>query len=152
MKRMLQVLAVGIGCGVLAHVAWYGARRPAGGAELESQLAWMQQTLELTPGQFARIKALHEQSSPRLVALATQVARMRGEFAAFEQERQTKGQIDFLEFARFVEQRRAVDRACAESTRQLILAASEVLDPRQRATYLALLDPALHNRGTAPVN
>ena len=152
MKRVLQVLAVGIGCGVLAHVAWYGARRPAGGTEPELQLAWMQQALQLTPEQFGRIKALHERSSPRLLALATQVAQMRGEFTAFEQERQTKGQIDFLEFARFVDHRRAVDRECAESTRQLIVAASEVMDPRQRAAYLALLDPAVKNLGAQPVN
>ncbi len=152
MKRVVTIVAAGLVCGVIAHVAWFGARRPAGSADLDSQLAWMQQTLQLTPEQFARIKELHEQSSPRLLALATQVARMRGEFAAFERERLTTDQIDFLEFARFVEQRRAVDRECAESTRRLIFAASEVMSPRQRATYLAYLDPALKNLGAQPVN
>lgn len=152
MKRVATIVAAGLGCGVLAHVAWFGAHRPKGGPDLEAQLAWMQPALQLTPEQFARIKQLHEQSSPRLLALAAQVARMRGEFAAFERERQTTGQIDFLEFARFVEQRRAIDRECAESTRRLILAASEVMSPRQRATYLAYLDPALKSPGAQPVN
>jgi len=152
MKRVLSVLATGLACGVLAHVAWFGAHRPAGGADLDSQLAWMQQTLQLTPEQFARIKALHEQSSPRLLALAGQVTRMRGEFAAFERQRQTKGQIDFLDFARFVEQRRTIDRECAESTRRLIFAASELMNPQQRETYLAFLDPALKSLGANPVN
>jgi hypothetical protein len=152
MKRGFIILAAGLACGVLAHVAWFGARRPAGNADLDSQLAWMQQALRLTPEQFARIKALHEQSSPRLLALAAQVGRMRGEFAAFERERRTSGQIDFLDFARFVEQRRAVDRECAESTRRLILAASEVMNPQQRETYLAFLDPALKNVSANPPN
>ncbi|MCX6951977.1 MAG: hypothetical protein NTV51_07400 [Verrucomicrobia bacterium] len=152
MKRVLQVLGLGLVCGVVAHLAWFGARRPEGGADLGSQLAWMRETLELTPEQFARIKALHEESGPRLLALAAQVAQMRGEFAAFERERRTTGQIDFVEFARFVEQRRAVDRECAESTRRLILAASEVLSPRQRETYLGLLDPARRSAGPPPVN
>ena len=152
MKRVLLVLSLGLACGMLAHVAWFGAHRPRLGADLDSQLAWMQQTLQLTPEQFARIKALHEQSSPRLLALAGQVARMRGEFAAFERERQTKGQIDFLDFARFVEQRRTVDRECAESTRRLIVAASEVMNPQQREAYLAFLDPALKSLGANPVN
>jgi len=152
MKRVLIVLATGIALGALAHVTWFGAHRPALGADLDSQLAWMQQTLQLTPEQFARIKALHEQSSPRLLALAGQVTRMRGEFAAFERDRRTTGQIDFLDFARFVEQRRAIDRECADSTRKLILAASEVMNPQQRETYLAFLDPALKNLGANPVN
>ena len=152
MKRVFIVLATGLACGVLAHVAWFAAHRPAGGADLESQLAWMQQTLQLTPEQFAHIRALHEQSSPRLLALATQVGRMRGEFAAFELERRTTGQVDFLDFARFVEQRRAVDRECADSTRRLILAASEVMNPQQRKTYLAFLDPALKTLSANPLN
>jgi hypothetical protein len=152
MKRLLLVVAAGFAGGLLAHFAWFGLHRPAGAADLDSQLAWMQQTLQLTPDQFTRIKALHEQSSPRLLALAAQVAQMRGEFAAFEQERRTTGEIDFLEFARFVEQRRTVDRECAESTRRLILAASEVMNPQQREAYLAFLDPALRNLGAGRVN
>lgn len=143
MKRLLLVVLAGLTGGLLAHFGWYEWHRPAGVADLDSQLSWMRQTLGLTPEQFTRIKALHEQSSPRLLALAAQVARMRGEFAAFEQERRTTGQIDFLDFARFVEQRRAVDRECAESTRRLVLAASAVMTSRQREAYLAFLDPAL---------
>ena len=147
MKRLPLVVAAGLAAGLLAHFAWFGVHRPAGAADLESQLAWMQQTWRLTAEQFARIKALHQQSSPRLLALAAQVARMREEFAAFEQARRTTGQIDFLDFARFVERRRAVDRECVESSRRLILAASEVMNPPQREAYLAFLDPALRNSG-----
>ena len=152
MKRTFIVLALGLACGMLAHVGWFAAHRPAEGTDLDSQLAWMQRTLQLTPGQFARIKALHEQSSPRLLALAAQVGRMRSDFTAFERERRATGQVDFLDFARFVEQQRAVDRECAESTRRLILAASAVMNPQQRETYLAFLDPALKNLGANPMN
>ncbi len=152
MKRALLVILAGLVSGVLAHVAWFDTHRPAGGEGLDSQLAWMQQTLALSPEQFARIKALHEQSSPQLLALAAQVARMRDEFAAFERERRTTGEVDFLEFAGFVEQRRAVDRECAESTRRLVLAASEILNPDQRETYLTLLNPALKGTDAVGVN
>jgi len=152
MIRTLLVILAGVVAGFVADVAWFRAHRPAGGDNLDAQLAWMQESLQLSPAQFARIKALHEQSSPRLLELAAQVGRMRAEFDAFERERATVGQIDFLEFARFVEQRRAVDRECAESTRRLILAASQVMDPRQRERYLALLDPALRTTGAKSLN
>ena len=152
MKRALMVILTGVFGGALAHVGWFAAHRPAGAENLAAQLAWMQERLELTPAQFARIKELHERSSPRLLALAGQVAGMRGELAAFEQERKTAGQIDFLEFARFVEHRRAVDRECLESTRQLVLAASEVMTAEQRKRYLTLLDPTRHAAGKDALN
>lgn len=115
---------------------------PTGGENLDAELAWMQASLQLTPEQLARIRDLHTQSSPQLQRLAAQVGRMRQEFAVFEHERTTAGQIDFLEFARFVEQRRAVDRECSESTRKLIQAAGEVMTASQRERYLTLVSPA----------
>ena len=148
MKRTLFVFLLGLAGGLLAHNAWFIAHQPDSSNGLDAQLAWMKSSLHLSDQQFARIKELHARSSPQLLALGTQVARMRAEFAAFERERTTVGQIDFVEFARFVEQRRAVDRECAESTRRLILAATNVMDPQQRERYRAMLDPALH--ATAP--
>lgn len=152
MNRALLVLLGGIACGVLAHVGWFAAHRPARADDLDAQLAWMRDSLQLSPAQFARLKELHEQSSPRLQALAAEVGRMRGEFAAFERERQSKGQIDFLEFARFVDQRRAVDRECLESTQLLVHAASEIMTAQQRKRYLALLDPVRGGSGGGSVN
>ena len=43
-----------------------------------------------------------------------------------------------------MDQRRTVDQACTESTRQLILAASAVMTPEQKTRYLALLEPVRH--------
>lgn len=152
MKRSLLVVVVGILAGALAHVGWFSARRLESANGLGAQLGWMQESLHLSPEQFARIKALHEQSSPRLVTLAAEVARMREEFAAFERERQTTGNVDFLEFARFVEQRRAVDRECTESTRRLILATADVMSPEQRERYRMLLNPTFGTSGTHAPN
>jgi hypothetical protein len=114
----------------------------------ETELAWLRESLQLDAVQFAQIKALHEQSSPRLLALAFQVAQMRQEFAAFEDARKSTGEIDFLEFARFVENRRAVEKQCAESARQLVAAAADVMNPSQRETYFSLLPPTLAAVGT----
>jgi hypothetical protein len=144
MKRLLMVLLAGGVGGLAAYFGWLGVHRPVQSGDLSAQLAWIQHDLQLTPEQFARIKALHEQSSPRLLALETEVARLRNELTAFERGRLTTGQVDFLEFARFVEERRSVDQACTESTRQLILAASKVMTPEQRTRYLALLEPVRH--------
>ena len=141
MKRMWLVLLAGGAGGLFAYFGWLGLHFPARADDLASQLVWIQDDLRLSPAQFARIKALHEQSSPRLLALEAEVARMRDALSAFERGRQITGQVDFLEFARFVEQRRTVDRECTESTRRLILAASEVMTPEQRTRYLALLEP-----------
>ena len=139
MKRTLFVFLLGLAGGLLAHNAWFFAHRPGPVNGLDAQLAWMKSSLHLSDQQFASIKALHAQSSPQLQALATQVARMRAEFAAFENTRRTTGEVDFLEFARFVEQRRAVDRECAESTRRLIVAAVSVMNQQQRDQYCRTL-------------
>lgn len=149
MNRAIVVLAAGILCGGAAHVAWFRLNRPCGGDQLGCQLAWMRSELRLTDEQYARIRAIHEKTSPRLLALAAQVAQMRNEYAAFERTRRTSGEVDFLEFARFIEQRRAVDRECLATTRQLVAATSRTMSPAQRERYLGLLGPVFNDRGTA---
>lgn len=152
MKRMWLVLFAGGAGGLLAHFGWLEIHRPAQANDMAAQLAWIQDDLRLSPEQFARIKALHEQSGPRLLALEAEVVRLRDELSTFERGRRTTGQVDFLEFARFVEQRRIVDRACTESTRRLVLAASEVMTPEQRTRYLALLEPVRRAQATDSFN
>ena len=71
------------------------------------------------------------------------MTRLREEYVAFERERTTSGEVDFLEFARFVEQRRSIDRECQASTQQLVAAATGVMTPEQRERYFGLLSPAL---------
>jgi hypothetical protein len=149
MKRTLLVLLLGIACGTGAHFAWFAEHRPRPADDLSAQLDWMKTNLRLSDDQLVRLRALHEQSAPHLLALAAQVASMREELAAFEHERRTSGRIDFLEFARFVEQRRALDRACLDSTRTLVAASADVMTPRQREHYLSLLEPALNSRANA---
>ncbi len=152
MKNTLIVLVLGLTAATAAHFGWYYAHRPCTGDQLECQLAWMKAELKLTDAQFARIKAIHEVSSPRLLALATQVARMRDEYAAFERARVTTDRVDFVEFARFVEQRRAIDRECLDSSRRLVVATSDLMTPLQRAHYFGLLPPALQTRDHSPAN
>ncbi len=142
MRRPLWVLLLGLVVGVATHLAYYGLRRPLRVDTLDSELAWMKTDLRLSDAQFARIKELHETSSPRLRALGSQVARMREEFLGFENTRRASDQINFIEFARFVDLRRDIDRQCRESTRQLVLAASSEMNPAQRERYLGILASA----------
>ena len=143
MKHFFLVISLGLASGLLAHLGWYVAERPCESNNLNCQLEWMKSELNLSDQQFARIKSIHEDSSPRLLALAAQVSRMREEYIAFERQRTTSGQVDFLEFAHFVEQRRAVDRECLTSTRQLVADAAKVMTAQQRERYLTLLSPVL---------
>jgi hypothetical protein len=152
MKRTLLILFLGLTTGSLAHLGWFLSQRPCGSDDLNCQLDWMKTELKLSDAQFARIKLIHEESSPRLMALAAQVARMRDEYAAFERERTTSGQVDFLEFAHFVEQRRAVDRECLTSTQRLVADAAQVMTVQQRERYLGLLGPVLQTNSPALVN
>jgi hypothetical protein len=133
------MLFLGVAVGTTVHLAYYRLHRPVMGDSLDSQLAWMKEELNLDDAQFARIKELHRTSSPRLRALAVQVAQLQAEFAAFERTRRTDDRVDFLEFARFVEDRRHVSRECLDSTRQLVLASAGVMTPRQREHYLGLI-------------
>ena len=74
--------------------------------------------------------------------MAVQVAALQVEFVEFEKARRTSDQVDFLEFARFVETRRHVSRECIDSTRQLVLAAAEVMNPKQRQRYIQMVASA----------
>lgn len=139
MKRTATVLLLGLLVGGAAHLGYYRLHQPYPADSLAGELAWMKSELHLTDAQFARIKELHEASSPRLRALAAEVAQMQTEFAAFEHSRRTSDRVDFIEFAQFVETRRAINRECAESTRRLVLASADVMDPRQRERYLGLV-------------
>jgi hypothetical protein len=152
MKRTLLALALGLACGVGAHYAWFFVTRPEPVNDPDSQWEWMKRDLRLDDTQLARIKALHERSSPELLALARRVAQMRDEFAAFEKARRTSGEVDFLEFAQFVEQQRVLDRECVESTRRLVAATAGVMTPDQRAHYLALLGPPFQSAGVVAPN
>jgi hypothetical protein len=139
MKRGVLVLLLGIGVGVATHLVYFGLHRPADPDSLAGQLAWMKRELHLSDEQFARISELHQASSPRLRALASQVAQMQAEFAAFENTRRTTDRVDFIEFARFVEVRRSISQECLDSTRRLVLAAASEMTPRQREQYLGIV-------------
>jgi len=144
MKRTVIILLLGLVGGVGAHFGWLSITgAPRHTSDLGAQLDWMRASLKLDDVQLARIQALHEKSAPRLMALAAQVDGMREELAAFERERQKEGRIDFLEFARFVEERRRLDRECVLSTERLVAEAAQVMTPSQREQYLSLLEPAL---------
>jgi len=139
MNRTLATLFLGLVVGAGAHFGYYAMQRPAGLDSLEGQLTWIRAELDLSDQQFVRIKELHEASSPRLRALAAEVARMQAEFIAFEETRRNSDKVDFLEFARFVETRRNINRECLESTRRLVLATADVMTPEQRSRYLGLV-------------
>ena len=147
MNRTVLTFLLGAFVGLGAHFGYYALHRPAGLDSLEGQLSWIRTELDLSDEQFARILELHEASSPRLRALAAEVARMQAEFIAFHQAeyqrfgetRRTTDQVDFLEFARFVESRRNINRECLESTRRLVLATADVMTPEQRSRYLGLV-------------
>jgi hypothetical protein len=142
MKRGGLVILLGIAVGVTAHLAYFRVHEPAEPDSLTGQLAWMKRELRLSDEQFARISELHQASSPRLRALASQVAQMQAEFAAFEKTRLTTDRVDFVEFARFVEVRRAISEQCLDSTRRLVLASASEMTPSQRERYLGIVSLA----------
>jgi hypothetical protein len=139
MKRGALVLILGLIVGISTNLVYLRLHRPSDPSTLDGQLAWMRGELQLSDAQFARIRKLHEASSPRLRALAAQVGQMQAEFAAFENTRRTSDRVDFIEFAQFVENRRNVSRECLDSTRQLVQAAASEMTPSQREHYLGIV-------------
>lgn len=142
MTRGCLVLLLGVVVGFSAHFVYFRLHEPADPDSLAGQLAWMKRELQLSDEQFARISELHQASSPRLRALASQVAQMQAEFAAFERTRLTTDRVDFIEFARFVEVRRTVSQQCLDSARRLVLASASEMTPRQREQYLGMVSLA----------
>jgi hypothetical protein len=142
MKRSLFTLLLGLAAGIASYSIYWRTSEPAYADSLESQLAWMKAELGLTDSQYARIRDLHQASHPQLQAMAMQVGRMQAEFAEFERTRRTTNTVDFVEFARFVENRRNLSQACLDSTRQLVLASADVMNPQQREQYLQIVAAA----------
>ena len=142
MKRTFLTLTLGLVVGALTHLIYFRLNEPVATATLDGQLAWMKTELQLTDVQFAKIRELHHASSPRLQAMAAQVAQLQAEFQDFEKLRRTSDRVDFLEFARFVEIRRQVSRECLDSTRQLVLATAGCMTPQQRERYIRLVAAA----------
>ena len=142
MNRTAFMLLLGLVVGLTAHFSYYHLHGAAPTDALDGQLVWMKTELQLSDAQYARIKELHVASSPRLRAMAVQVAQLQAEFAAFEKDRRSSDRVDFLEFARFVETRRQVNQACLDSTRQLVRASGEVMSPQQRKRYIQLVAAA----------
>lgn len=141
MNRAWRILCVGLLAGVAAHFGYFQAKRPAGGHGPEKDLGWMREELHLTDEQYARIVALHQQSSRQLQSLAVQILAMQKEMAAFEETRRRFDRVDFVEFARFVDSYRRISQQCEDSTRGLVLATADVMTPHQRAQYLGLIEP-----------
>jgi hypothetical protein len=139
MRRTLLILALGLAVGVCVHFTYYGMHQPAPTDTLDGQLAWMRTELQLTDAQFARIKEVHQASGPHLRALASQLAGLQAEFRAFEHSRRTTDQVDFIEFARYVDLRRHVSNESQDSTHRLVLAATAVMTPEQRQRYIRLV-------------
>ena len=137
-----MILFLGLAVGVAAHVGYFGLHRPYDPGTLDGQLAWMKSELQLSDEQFHRIRELHEASSPRLRSLASQVAQMQSEFAAFENTRRNTDKVDFIEFAQFVEVRRNISRQCLDSTRRLVMAAAGEMTPEQRRQYFGIVSAA----------
>ena len=142
MSRGHKILLLGLAVGLGAHLGSYAMRRPYDPQSLDGQLAWMKSELQLTDAQFSRIKELHEASSPGLRALASQVAQIQAEFVAFENTRRQSDRVDFIEFARFVEARRAISRECRDSTRRLVMESASEMNPVQRTHYLGIVASA----------
>jgi hypothetical protein len=139
MKRSALVLVAGIAVGAATYALLMRLQPQYDPGSLDGQLAWMKSELHLSDGQFARIRELHEASGPRLRALASQVAVMQQELIAFERTRRASDKVDFVEFARFVEARRDINRECLESTRELVRAAASAMTPGQRAHYFGIV-------------
>jgi hypothetical protein len=147
MRRGVLVLLLGLVVGVATHLVYFRLHRPFDPDSLDGQLAWMKSELQLSDAQFARIRELHQASSPRLRALAAQVAQMQQEFAAFENTRRATDRVDFIEFAQFVEERRAVSRECLDSTRRLVMASAGEMTGAQREQYFGIVaraEPQTH--------
>lgn len=140
MKRTLLTLALGLAVGLVTHLAYFRLHRPATTDTLEGRLAWMKTELRLTDAQFARVREIHQASSPRLRAIADRAAGLQEEFLTFEQVRRAEDRVDFLEFARYVELRRRLSLEGRDSTRQLVLAAAAVMTPEQRQRYIQLVE------------
>lgn len=150
MKRTLLTIGAGVLAAVIVQSIWFTLRAPHSADSRPGDLTWLKQELHLDDTQYARICEIHRTSSPRIAALAAQMSKMKTELDAFEQQRRSTGEIDFLEFARFVELRRAIDLECRESMHKVMTASAGQMTPEQRTRYYEMISPLIHE--TPPHN
>lgn len=139
MKRGFMVLMLGVLGGLGAHYSYFKTHRPCTEPTLACELTWIRDELNLSTAQYARLIELHERNGPHLAALGNQLLQMRQQLDAYEAQRRGSNEIDFIAFAQFVVERKAVENECENSSRTLILAAAEVMRPEQRRRYLELV-------------
>jgi hypothetical protein len=139
MNRGLLVLLLGVAGGFGAHVTYFNTHRPCVEPTLSCELTWIRDELDLSPDQYARLIELHQQTGPHLAALGDQLLQMRAELDAYEARRRGSNRVDFIEFGQFVKEQQAVESECETSSRSLILASAEMMEPEQRKRYLDLV-------------
>jgi hypothetical protein len=139
MRRTATVILIGLIGGFGAHYAYFQTHRPCTDATLACELAWIRDELDLSQEQFDRLARLHEMTEPRLLALADQLDGLRRQFDAFEAQRKGEGEIDFIEFSEFIAERRQTKNAYEDSSRSLVLASADLMEPEQRQRYLSLV-------------
>jgi len=143
MKRTALTLLIGLLAGTAAHFGWHTWRGGASPGNLQEQLEWMKTRLALDAEQYRQFRAAHENLAPRLAELAREIRTMKAQLAQFEQQRVTNEEIDFLQFAQFLQQQENVDREAVASIRELIARSTAAMTPEQRKQYLAMLQPVL---------
>lgn len=141
MWKSLTVLAMGLACGVAAHMGYFNAYAPAclPADSGECEMEWLRTELDLSEEQFARVTRLHGERENEIRALSRKVRDLELMLAELEAERVTRGYVDYLEMGRYVETKRKLDEACIKSTSELIASVGDVMNVEQRKRYFSIV-------------
>ena len=162
-RRRRALLCVGAGLLLAAGFSsagfWYRAREDrqlerqylaaldlqanARADSLEATLRWMKDDLQLTPEQFARVRALHSQALDQLVALHREIEGAQRQAVALEIQRKEQDRIDFLASESVSELRRSLGQRGSTLVSGLVEATSQVLTEDQRRRYVSAVGPSL---------
>ncbi|MDQ8181372.1 hypothetical protein [Pelagicoccus sp. SDUM812005] len=145
MWKSISVLALGLACGILAHVSYVRAYSPACfSADTGCEMEWLRSELDLSEEQFARITRLHGDREREIRTLSRKVRDLELLLAELEAERVTKGYVDYLEIRNYMEAKRKLDEACVKSTSDLIASVGDVMNMDQRKRYFSIVQSRIN--------
>lgn len=105
------------------------------------RLAWMQDRLALTPGQFLQLVELHRDYSDRFDRLYLELIELDREYGQFEELRQKDAAIDFMALYEVLQERRIAEAASNSLSREFIRQVLSFLDNDQKQAYLSMVQP-----------
>ncbi len=125
------------------------------GLPLNESLVWLQEELELDQPQYDAFLSLHTKYQDSFNELFAELVSLQSGYQKFETDRKSDDVIDFMALYELLQKQKELRKLSEDLTRELLIKASELMDPEQKTRFLELykgVSPSLEARSHTPIN